>query len=436
MRFVVVAGLVTACHGGHPATVDGGGDGSVTDAAHDGVVDTIDAPRRGPITVTVYGDGQDRNPGVLVPGASVYFVEPDQTVTNITTGTDGVATAQEPDNTTVWIVHHDSTSSYYIETYEGLLIGDSIIGGDPKPLGANTVVGNAYVAFPSFSDATSYKLAVSCVGGYTPSSSSPIAPSFVACPQEMSANAIVWATDSTGNLGYTMATGVDLTAHTSASTALTLPAFQAGSTIGVTFTNLPSSMGESDADIYVRHTSGTDPTILQNVELRESTLTGTMTASDVIAPVGDQTRVQGIVNIGAYEYGYNYDVTVPGVQSSVTIDASTMVHPVIAHTWQYDSASRSITWTQHAFGVDPTVVQSGMSWNLGPSVAWRLIAPYEGAPSLTLPPFPPALAGLMLSPSDAVYKQVDLTSYAGKTYHDVVVGQAAGAASWRIGVGS
>jgi hypothetical protein len=370
-----------------------------------------------------------------VPGASVYFVEPDQTVTNVTTGTDGVATAQEPDNTTVWIVHHDNTSNYYIETYEGVLIGDSIIGGDPRPLGADTVVGNAYVAFPSFSDATSYKLAVSCVGGYTPGSSSPIAPSFVACPQEMSANAIVWATDSMGNLGYTTATGVDLTAHTSASTALTLPAFQPGTTVGVTFTNLPSSMGESDADISARYTSGTDPTILQNVELRESTLTGTMTATDVIAPVGDRTRVQGLVYIGANAYGYNYDATMAGVQSTVTIDASTMVHPVVAHSWTYDSASSSITWVQQPFGVDPTIVQSSMTWNLGPFVAWHLTAPYAGSPSLPLPPFPAALASLSLSPSDAVFKQVDLTSYAGHAYHDVVIGDVAGAASWRIGVG-
>jgi len=410
----------------------------MADAAHDAAsaVDTIDATPRGLITVTVYGDGVDRNPGSPVPGANVYFVEPDHTVTNITTGMDGVATAQEPDNTTVWIVHRDGSSSYYIETYEGVLIGDSITGGDPTPLGADTVVGAAYVAFPSFSDATTYKLAVSCVGGYTPGSSSPIAPNFVACPKETTANAIVWATDSMGNLGYTTATGVDLTAHTSASTALTLPAFQPGSTIGVTFTNLPSSMGESDADIYARYTSGTDPTILQNVELRENTLTDTMTASDSIAPFGDRTRVQGLVYISAYAYAYNYDSTTAGLQSSLTIDASTMVHPLVAHTWLYDSASTSITWTQLAFGVDPTVVQSYMSWNLGPSVAWRLTAPYAGGPSLPLPLIPSALASLMSSPSDAVYKEVDLTSYAGEVYHDVVVGHVAGAASWRIGVGS
>jgi len=393
--------------------------------------DAVDAAPRGTITVTVYGDGVDRSPGMPVPGASVYFVEPDNTTTAITTGSDGVATAQEPDNTTVWIVHHDSSTTYAIETYEGVQIGDSITGGDPTPLGPDTDAGTAYIAFPSFSDATLYNLALSCTSG-TRASTSPIAEDFVACAQEMTANAVVWATDAEGNLGYTSAANVDLTAHTSSGSALALPAFQPGATIGVTFTNLPSAMGQSNANIYARYTTGTDPTILQSIELDEETLTDTMSASGPIAPVGDHTRVLGVVYIGANVYAYNYDGTTASQLANVTIDASAMVHP--AATWQYDAATSSVTWTQEPIGVDPTVVQSTMSWNGAMSVGWSLTAPYSGSPSVALPAFPSALASLALSPIQAGYRQVDLFSYAGKTYHDVVVGEVAGATSWHIGV--
>lgn len=395
------------------------------DAAPDGV-------SRGPITVTVYGDGVDRSVYMPVPGADVYFVEPDGTTTTVVTGTDGVAIAEEPNNTTVWVVHHDSSFSSSIETYEGLLIGDSLIDGNPAPEPADTLMGYAYVAFPSFSDATHYELNLSCASSPTPGSASPIAPGFVACPQEMAANAIVWATDSAGNLGYTSASGVDLTAHTSAGTALVLPAFQPGAMIGVTFTNLPSSMGESEADLYARYTRGADPVPVQNVTLRETTLTDTMTSSVAIAPVGDQTRVLGSVYIGANAYAFNYDVTLAGVQSSVTVDASTMVHP--AKLWQYDAAAHAITWFQESIGVDPTVVESGLSWNGSVQVFWHVTAPYAGGPALTLPAFPSALASSMMPPDQASYRQVTLTSYAGKTYHDALVGHAAGAASWRTGV--
>jgi hypothetical protein len=393
----------------------------------------VDATPRGLITVTVYGDGVDRNPGVPVPGAYVYFVEPDNTVTEITTGLDGIATALEPDNTTVWIIHRASSTDYFIETYEGVQIGDSIIGGDPTPPGSNTFAGTAYVAHPSFGNATLYNMVLSCTPGPTASSASPIAQNFLACPQEMTANAVVWATDSQGNLGYTTATGVDLTAHTSPGTALALPAFQPGATVGVTFTNLPSSMGESSADLRARYTSGADPAFLQDIELHEGTLTDTMTASGAIAPFGDHTQVIGLVSVGANAYTYNYNATNAALLSNVTIDASAMVHP--AKAWQYNSATSSITWLEEAFGVDPTVVESSLSWNTGVSVVWHLTAPYSGGPSLALPAFPSDLSSLMSSPSDAAFKQVDLTTYAGKVYHDVLIRQVAGAPSWRIGVG-
>jgi hypothetical protein len=432
MRLVVLGGLIAACHGGNKATGDASGSaGGDAPPTADAAPDAVDATPRGLITVTVYGDGVDRNPGTPVPGANVYFVEPDQTVTEVVTGTDGIATALEPDNTTVWIVHHESSIGYYIETYEGVLIGDSIIGGNPTPLGPDTVVGNAYVAFPSFSDSTSYKLTLSCTAGYSPSSSSPIAPNFVACPQEMTANAVVTATDSTGNFAYTSASNVDLTAHTSSATALVLPAFQPGATITVAFTNLPSTMGESSAQLTAFYMNGTDPTILQNVALNEGTLTDTMTGSASIAPVGDHTRVGGLVYIGANAYTEKYDGPAAALLSNVNIDASTMIHP--AKLWQYDPAAKTISWFQESYGVDPTVVQSYLSWNAPNSVAWNLTAPYSGGPVLTLPPIPPVLTGLIQSPS-AAYREIDLTSYAGKTYHDAIVGHVGTTPSWRIGV--
>ena len=434
MRVAVVVGLLAACHGSHPATGDAGGPGG-GDAMiiQDAALDASDAPSRGTITVTVYGDGLDRDPGVPVPGATVYFVSPDNTSTSVITGSDGVATAQEPNNTTVWVIHHDGTNNYDLETFEGVQIGDSITSGNPTPPGPDTFAGTAYVAFPSFSDATLYHLTISCTTGPTSTSASVFAQNFFPCPQEMTANALVWATDSMGNLGYTSATGIDLTAHASAATELALPAFQPGATISINFTNLPSAMGESSADLYARYTSGTDPTFLQDVELREDTLTDTMTASSPIAPFGDHTRVLGLVNIGGTAYAYHYDGTTAGLSSSVTLDASTMVHP--ASTGQYDSATKTLSWQQQAFGVDPTVVRATLGWNdSGTAVGWYITAPYSGSPSLGLPAFPSDLPSALL-PSQIGFRQVDLTSYAGKAYHDILVGQADGAPSWDIVVG-
>lgn len=428
MRAVVVVGLLGACHGSHPAAGDAAalGDTAVT---RDAPPDMLDASTRGPITVTAYGNGIVGQAGNPAAGVNVYFVEPNGTVTNVVTGTDGIATALEPDDTTAWVVYRESSTDYYIDTFEAARIGDSMIAGDPTPLGPDTIEGQAYVAFPKFSDATSYLVHLSCTTG-TPTSSSPIGVGFVGCPQEMTANAVVTATDSGGNLAYTSATGIDLTAHTSSSTAISLSAFQAGSTIAVTFTNLPSTMGQSDADLYATYRLGTDPLALQDVELRGGTLTDTMTVSAAIAPVGDQTQVRGNVNIGRSAYAYTYNATTTGQLANVTIDASTMVHPVKSPL--YDGATMSLTWTQDAFGADPTIVRPYFSWNLNGSVAWRLNAPYAGSPALALPTPPPAVASILGSPGEG-FRQLDLLSYPGKTYRDVIDNQVSGAASWFTG---
>lgn len=391
--------------------------------------DMLDASTRGPITVTAYGNGIVGQAGNPAAGVNVYFVEPNGTVTDVVTGTDGIATALEPNDTTAWVVYRESSTGYYIDTFEAARIGDSMLAGDPTPLGADTIEGQAYVAFPKFSDATSYMVHLSCTTG-SPTSSSPIGIGFVGCPQEMAANAVVTATDSGGNLAYTSATGIDLTAHTSSSTAVSLSAFQPGSTIAITFTNLPSTMGESDADLYATYRLGTDPQALQDVELRGGTLTDTMTVSTAIAPVGDQTQVRGNVNIGRSAYAYTYNATTTGQLANVTIDATTMVHPV--KNPQYDGATRSLTWTQDAFGADPTIVRPYFSWNLNGSVSWRLNAPYAGSPSLALPTPPPAVASILGSPSDG-FRQLDVLSYPGKTYGNVINNQVSGAASWFTG---
>ena len=398
---------------------------------HDAAPDVTDARTRGPITARVYGDGVDFPAGMPLAGAEVFFVEPDGTVTDVVTGLDGIATVIAPDNTTLWILHRDSSTIDFIETYEGAQIGDSLIGGDPTPPATDIVGGEEYFAFSALDGATPYYLTMSCSTG-SPGSTSPIWANFVPCPQETTANAVLTGTDISGNFEYTSASAIDLTAHTSPSTALTLPQFRPGATIGVTFTNLPSSLGESQAALRAIYRSGADPTALQNVQVNESTSSDTMSASVSIAPVGDQTEVYGTVDVGRSAYAYTYDATMAGQQTSVMIDASTMVHP--AKTWQYDAGTTSITWTQDAFGVDPTVVSSSLSWNAGPQVTWRVMAPYAGSAKLALPSIPPALADVIPSPSDAVFKQIDLTSYAGKSYHDVLVRQAGNATSWQIGV--
>lgn len=428
---VAVVWALGACHGsGGPAIGDASHDApTAQDAPTD--MRTIDAAELGPITVTVYGDGVDHQQANPVPGVDVYFVEPGDVVTKLITGMDGVAVAQVHNNTTVWVVHRDGSTGYFIETFEGAQVGDSLVSGNPTPLGPNTIVGTEYIARPSFGDATLYHMALSCTSG-TQTSGNPISDGFVACAQQGAANAIVWATDSSGNLGYTTATGIDLDAHTSSGTALSMPAFQAGAMLGVTFTNLPSAMGESTAQMHVRYSMGTDPIALQEVEIDEGTLTDTMTRSTAIAPFGDQTHVYGQVTIAANAYEYNYDVTTAALLSSVTIDASTMVHP--AKTWHYDSATNSITWTQDPFGVDPTILRSYVFLNNGQSLTWSLFAPYSGGPSLPTPTIPADLATLVPSPQDATSAQLDITSYVGKSYHDALVGHTAGAASWHTGI--
>lgn len=428
MRWAVVVGLVGACHGGSSVTGDAAG--SAVDArSSDAAPDVLDAATRGPITVTVYGDGVDANRGVPVGGVNVYFVEPDQTVTDIVTGIDGVATTLAANDTTVWVVHHEG-SSYFIETFEGARIGDSITAGDPTPMGPDTIAGQVYVAFPTFGDASTYQLRISCT---TPTNTSaPVGVSFLPCAQELAANAIVTASDSAGHLGYTTASAIDLTAHTSSGTAISLPAFQAGSTIGVSFTNLPSTLGESTTDLYVRYRRGTDPLPMQEITLSGGTLTDTMMLSGAIAPVGDQTQLIGQVHVGGSAYTYDLNAAASSQVASISIDASQMVHP--GSVLQVDIASSSLTWTSEAFGVDPTVVSASLSWNVGSSVAWHLVAPYAGSPTLALPAAPPALASVIPAPADAGFKQLDLTSYAGKTYHDALVGQTSGATSWHLGV--
>ncbi|HTR50065.1 MAG TPA: hypothetical protein VMJ10_05105 [Kofleriaceae bacterium] len=61
-----------------------------------------------------------------------------------------------------------------------------------------------------------------------------------------------------------------------------------------------------------------------------------------------------------------------------------------------------------------------------------LTAPYSGA-SIALPAFPSQLSTLMFTPAQLEFLQVDLWSYAGKVYHDALVGQVGDAPSWHTG---
>src|SRR5438552_738586 len=107
MRVAVVVGLLVGCHSNHPATNDAPGGGG-SDAA---IASDAPAPR-GTMTATVYGEGVFQPQGMPLAGVFVYFVEPDQTSTEIITGSDGVATMQAPDNTAVWIIRRRGSTNY------------------------------------------------------------------------------------------------------------------------------------------------------------------------------------------------------------------------------------------------------------------------------------------------------------------------------------
>ena len=424
--------LLAACHG-HSSQMsgDGGADGPgiVADGAADGAPDA-GCTGCGPIQMTVYGENFGVDEGKTLSGIDVYFTAPDQTVQKVTTGPDGIALASAPPGTSVLVVRHPTQSSWELSLYAGLQPGDAITDGvvSVTPPGPDMQSGaTIYFSFPAFNDATSYYLRASCGGFLNNYTGDPIPWMPLQCPQYGSAVALVYATDSQGNLGYTTLANVDYNVHNGAANPVTMPAWQPGATLTTSFVNLP--MVSTNLELQTQYKLANDPTIFWNTDTYGGGPGPTQVMSVPVVPYGDHTRFSAQLQ----EAGHNIVFYLHEVDQAATteqVDVGTMIHPVTAG--HYDPATDSLVWTASSTGVNPSIIMGGIGWRdlSGDNVAYSFYVPGGTTASLPIPKLPSALSQLAYVPSAISAFEIRMRSYVGKTYHDGLVGQVAGAVEW------
>jgi hypothetical protein len=438
----VCVGLLVGCHSGaSPAKHDGGGSGgpddapvvpteAAADAPLDGPPDAPPCIACGPMTVTVYGDGNVGTIAQPTAGIDVYFVRPDGYAVKVSTGADGVATTSSPAGTTIIVLRKQTSMRWYLEAYEGLLIGDSIVDGPTSyDVPANTFVSTEYFTIPTFNDATLYYLRASCTSG-DQRSTSPMIANAVMCSAYTSAAAIVYATDSQGRLGYTSITNVDYTTHQGSGSPIAMPAFQPGGTMSTNFTNLPTT-ANNYLEVVSFTTLGSDRfTHFGYADLYGGGSGATKTVSGPFVPFGDHTHV--VATISRTGFGpIRYTQDIASLALTVPVDASTLPHPVSQAG--YDGPSDTIVWTEDATaGVNATSVLGGITWTTfsGISVGFGVHASRTGS-SLAMPKLPSDLSQIAYIANQVQFSGVELHTYVGKTYHDELVGQIGSAPLWQ-----
>ncbi|HUJ62738.1 MAG TPA: hypothetical protein VLX92_29750 [Kofleriaceae bacterium] len=432
LRASVALLVVAACHHGNPATPDasGGQDATAVDAAQDATTDSAGCVSCGAITVTVYGGVIVGRSGTLLANIPVYFVWPDQTTHEVTTGSDGVATAVAPDDTEVVIVYEQSSTAYAFDVYEGLLVGDSFVEGDPDPPGSGTVQATPYFTCPAWNDATTCIVRASCTGGTQGPPGAGLPADALGCAQFDAANAVAYATDSQGNMGYASLTGIDYATANGAANPVVFPAFQPAGTLGVTVTGLPAA-GNKDLELDGRYTIGSDPTILGSIDVSGGGASTTQSVTGAIPPFGDHTSILAHVTLESTSYSrIDYTQHLAQLVTTAPIDATQMVHPAFDSHW--DSVKAVVSWLEDtAIGTDPTTVTASIAWmtSNGYSVGMAIYAPHSTTSSIAIPKLP-ADYSQMATPLQVLVQQVTLQSFVGKTYHDGLVGQTGDAPLW------
>ena len=434
---------LAACNGanGHASKDASAGGDAPRDGASDGGFDaSFDAPWDaaadgphtcsgcGSITVTVYGDGTVGQLGATVAGIDVWFVWPDLTTSKVTTDSSGVAIGTGPDGTDVMVVRQEATQHWSLSAYEGVLAGDALTDGYSAPAASTTTAANVSVSYPAVGGTNHYQLRASCMSSTANGSTTTQVIAPVVCSESGSATIAALALDASNNpLGYSVATGIDYSAHDGAGNGVTLPAFQALPSVTVTFTNLAA---QDSLFANVRYTLGSDPTLLAYAQGTNGGTSATQAATATIVPAGDHTSIDAYITFsGITVNSVNVVRKLASRVSATTIDTSNMVHP--AWNGHYDYPSDSVVWTESAVGLDATTVTGYMTWTTPSSnqVHLSFMGPRGATTSLRAPRFPAALTQLAYIP-DQVAGGLTLSSYVGKTYHDVLVGQTSGADMW------
>jgi len=435
-RWCLIAATAACSGGGGNAakdarSSDAHGDGAFDasfDAPWDAAIDAaLVCTSCGPITVTVYGDGTVGQVGQTVAGVDVWFIWPDQTATKVVSDANGVAVGTGPDGTEVLVVRHEAQTQWKLSAYEGLLAGDAITDHYSPPPDPTTPAASVYVSHATVANALNYAVRGSCGAGTTSSATTQVI-SPVACGQFGSASIAAVAYDSSNTpLAYSVATGIDYAAHDGSGNGITLPAFQPLPSVTVNVTNVTES---TSFQFDVRYTLGSDSTMLGLATAYTGGINATEMATAPIVPVGDHTSLHGYINLTTSLSYLEVVQQLATRASTLNIDMTNSVHP--AKNGHYDTATSSMVWTEAAGGVDATTVTGYAVWTSFASnqVHLTFMAPHGATTSLPLPTIPAALSQLAVIPDQVSGAGVQLSRYVGKSYHDGLIGQTAGADQW------
>jgi len=425
MRLLLLAIMIAAVQGCgdniHFALTDAGsgtdasaGDASAGDASFvdGGGGDSGMTPTT--ITVTVYGDGTDAPAGQLVPNTKVYFTALDGTVTSTTTDANGVATATLPAATAIVARNYNATN-WSLTGFVGLVAGDSIVIGFTSPTSFSSL-GAITFDLPTDASATSYQMITSCSNGGV-GASSPISVTVTACPDQMSASAVVVALDAGGApVGYSSMTGLALPSLVN--TIVTMPAYQGTTTVNGAFTNLPAAT--TNLQWTTNYRKGTDPVVYGSSIVSSPVASTALNLSASIIGFGDRSHFSvKLTETGSAVVAFIQEPTT--IVSSFQLDASSTIHGATAA--HYDQAHQTIAWTESATGADANFVDAALAWiHSGILVRYEFVAPRDASgASAAIPQLPAELSAIAYAPAEASYNGLTLGLYLGYLYHDVLV---------------
>jgi hypothetical protein len=389
--------LVCACGNGSnesPLT----GDGAV-DAP-----DEIDA-FVAPITVTAL-DHYGSQPHLPLKNAIVQFVAPDGTVQTTSTNNFGVASAIAPPNTTVLLFQKGELNYPLVKVFVGANPGDEIaIGRYSRE--AFIDIGDVTFDLPAATDATNYKLSLSCgrrIGGFDRQ----LMMRVTDCAAHQTATAVGWAEAPGGVVigGASVMTGLNLA--TLVGTTVTMPAYGATTSVSGSMVNVPATATDVSWNAF----------FYKNNDRMLVTWGGSTQASATVPvfDVGDRAVSALAFKLPGFERSYYYE-NHPSQVSSVTLDGAGMIRPFA--NLAYDKATNSVTWNEATVGQAPTIVSFHMMTHINGTTKMylHLHAPYDPARKITLPQLPAELA---IGANETVTLLGKFQAMAGKSYSDML----------------
>ena len=334
-----------------------------------------------PMRVRVLSIGGERPQGAPAAGARVGFLPPTGAPVVITTGDDGLATADMPSGTVIVVAQSrgfgvaDTTIVFDVDAGADLTLGDR---ATPQIVGDNLGMRRATVA--PWDGVVS--LSSSCSSGTGGQLGTELTWFQLGCARARDATIVARAVGEGGLEAYAALTHVDLELDL----PLALPAWRPVITARLVLTNLPLTLGLVTAQRIARDDLDDWSVMSANAPVEGASVVLPLRA----APIGDRTTTSVSLFEGT-QVVYRAQLQRPIAEVTTVLDVGGDAPPRIGDG-TFALAERRLTWRYQGSGRRPDVVRAVIASDVdGFGRVHELLIPGDRT-TVVLPPFPPEFA--------------------------------------------